>query len=83
VTKFFKGKQKAKQIQTEPRKQEDINKEYSDLIGKLGIEEFKKHVCERNIEQYKYRLLQVNEEANQRTALDQKVKENEVKNEQI
>lgn len=71
MTKFFKGNNKSKTIKpVPPRAMDEINKEYSELIGKLGIEQFKAATIAKNVEYYTQRLMEVNLEANNRTELD-------------
>lgn len=71
MTKFFKGK-KLKVTDAIPRSQEELNKEYTELISKLGIEQFKLSVSKQNIDVYTQQLMKVNAEAHARTELDKK-----------
>jgi hypothetical protein len=72
MTKFFKGKNKqAKQLPPPlPRGMDELNKAYSDLIGKLGMEELKLAVSKRNCDVYKNNLMELSVEADARQKLD-------------
>lgn len=72
MTKFFKGKNKqAKPLSPVlPRSMDDLNKAYSDLIGKLGMEELKLAVSKRNCDIYKTNLMDLSVEADARQKLD-------------
>lgn len=78
MSKFFKSKKfslgaKEAPAQPEPRKMEEINKEWSDLMAKVSVEQYKVVLHKRNTDYYNERLLQLTEEANKRTAIDAEV----------
>jgi hypothetical protein len=69
MTKFFK--QKPKQVKpAEPRSIDELNKVYNDLISKLGVEELKVTISQRNATFYKDQLVQISAEADARQKLD-------------
>jgi hypothetical protein len=83
-TKFFKGKNKmAKEVKPVIRSVEEINKEYTELIGQAGIEQFKLYLAEENLKRLNGRLHLVNMEANERGRLDQEAKATEANKEEI
>jgi hypothetical protein len=80
--KYFKNSKKTPLKTPPPRSMDEINKDYSNLIGELGQAEFKLHLDQEKIKNLKYQLSQVNIEAHERQALDKQQKA-EVVNEQI
>lgn len=77
-------KRAKKQAEAQPRSMDEINKEYSELIGKVGQAQYKAYVYQRATEELNRRLELVNTEADARGKLDAEAKKQsetvEVKN---
>lgn len=84
MSKFIKRfTSKPKQtVQPEPRTLVEITKEYDDMVAKVGKAQYQAYVFTKEAEFYNQRLLQLNQEANERNKLDAKKTETkEVTNE--
>lgn len=77
---FFKKKrQKQVQVAPEPRSLEDIKKEHSELQVKVANAQYLSFVYSKETESLNQRLLEVNQEAGVRQALDKKASEAKAK----
>lgn len=66
--KWLKDKMKKKA--KEPREMDEIKKEYSQLLSKVGQAQYVVYVHSQDLEQYNQRLLEVNKEAQARENLN-------------
>lgn len=59
-----------KTVKTNTRTMEEINKEYAELISKVGQSQYLVYIYERETAELNKRLKEVNEEASRRQQLD-------------
>lgn len=78
MSKFFKNKPQPVK-QADPRSIDELNKVYNELVTKLGVEELKVSISQRNASFYKDQLLQISSEADARQKLDQEAQQQEQK----
>lgn len=75
MTKYFKSLQKSKKVAAPvPRTMEEIQKDYSELIGKVGQAQYQVFAYQREVDSLNNQLLNVNLEAKARNELDAKAK---------
>lgn len=67
----------------QPRDKTTITKEYTDLLGKVANAQYLVYVYSKETDQLNTRLLELNQEANQRDILDKVAKEAESKEQNV
>lgn len=67
---FGRKKVSMKEAASAPRTMEEINKEYSETVGKVGQTQYLVYVYTKELEQANSRLLSLNQEASARQVLD-------------
>jgi hypothetical protein len=77
MSKFFKGLKKAKAV--EPRVNDEINKEYTNLCMNLGSAEFRKSLLQKEIDSIINRMNELNAESAARMKIDSAKSKEEVK----
>ncbi len=84
--KYFKGSPKKVETQ-EPRKLDEIQKEYVDLCSRVGQTQYRMKVLENDVNTLFSRIAEIDHEAGARRKLDEEANKTqqtpEVKNEQV
>jgi len=81
MTPFFRNKQGKKIKTSPPRDMAEINKEYSELIGKVGQAQYQAFIYKQETERLNQEIRRVNSEAAERTKLEAEAKLTETKEE--